>query len=91
MVSASPSPVASLSKTGTRPHSAPSSHRSYRLVDQEGDPHPVLDDTYDSLDAAWSEALAWWEENGQGQVHPAIGVEVSTTSGCWRTVRAPGS
>jgi hypothetical protein len=51
----------------------------------------VLDDIYDSLDAAWAEALSWWEENGQGQVHPAIGVEVSTTSGCWRTVRAPGS
>lgn len=84
-------PVAPLAKHGAKPAAVASSHRCYRLVDQEGEPHPVLDDIYDSLDAAWSEALNWWAENGQGQVHPAIGVEVSTTSGCWRTVRAPGS
>jgi hypothetical protein len=91
MVSASPASAAHLTKSGAKTSFMHSSHRSYRLVDQEGEPHPVLDDIYDSLDAAWAEALAWWEENGQGQVHPAIGVEVSTTSGCWRTVRAPGS
>ncbi|MFO0118721.1 MAG: hypothetical protein ACK512_01265, partial [Cyanobium sp.] len=34
--------------------------RVYRLVDHQGDPHPVLDDLYDTLDSAWSEALSWW-------------------------------
>lgn len=91
MVSVSPAPAAPPTRTGAKIPSMPSSHRSYRLVDQEGELHPILDDTYDSLEAAWAEALAWWEENGHGQVHPAIGVQVSTTSGCWRTVRAPGS
>lgn len=65
--------------------------RQYRLVDREGAPHPVLDDLYESLDAAWSEAVGWWQQ----QVGPArpmeIGVEVSTQSGAWRTLRHPCS
>jgi hypothetical protein len=78
--------------------SAPASHaapkagqRFYRLVDQYGDPHPVLDDLYESLEAAWSEALSWWREHF-GPEHNAIGigVEVSTASGDWRTLRHPG-
>ncbi len=65
--------------------------RLYRLVDQYGDPHPVLDDLYDSLEAAWSEALSWWSDH-VGPEHAAIGigVEVSTASGDWRTLRHPG-
>lgn len=35
----------------------------YRLIDHRGAPHPVLDDLYDSLDAAWSDALGWWNQN----------------------------
>jgi hypothetical protein len=67
----------------------------YRLVDHRGAPHPVLDDLYESLEAAWSDALAWWGTNVSsvsGRIEPmAIGVEVSTTSGNWRTLRYPGS
>ena len=66
--------------------------RCYRLVDQEGAPHPVLDDLYDSLDAAWSEAIDWWRDQVGPQSGPVnIGVEVSTSSGSWRTLRHPGS
>jgi hypothetical protein len=62
--------------------------RVYRLVDHRGDPHPVLDDLYDTLDSAWSEALSWWHgERGPAPV--GIGVEVSTGSGVWRTLRHP--
>ena len=37
--------------------------RYYRLVDRQGAPHPVLDDLYESLDAAWTEAMGWWQEH----------------------------
>ena len=89
-MSSSSAPVAPLANMRSSRSSLLSSRRCYRLVDQEGEPHPVLDDLYDSLEAAWSEALTWWSENGHDPAQPAIGVEVSTTSGCWRTVRAPG-
>lgn len=66
----------------------------YRLIDHRGAPHPVLDDLYDSLDAAWSDALGWWNQNVSslsGRIEPmGIGVEVSTASGSWRTLRYPG-
>ena len=78
-----------LSGKQTSRHGAPL--RTYRLVDEQGAPHPVLDDLYDSLDAAWSEALNWWREAGPGQEPIGIGVEVSTASGDWRTLRHPCS
>jgi hypothetical protein len=66
----------------------------YRLIDHRGAPHPVLDDLYDSLDAAWSDALGWWDQHVSslsGRIEPmGIGVEVSTASGNWRTLRHPG-
>jgi hypothetical protein len=66
--------------------------RAYRLVDAQGEPHPVLDDLYDSLDAAWAEAVGWWDQHNTASQEPvAIGVEVSTTNGGWRTIRYPGS
>ncbi|MEB3234959.1 MAG: hypothetical protein VKM98_05995 [Cyanobacteriota bacterium] len=66
--------------------------RHYRLVDQQGSPHPVLDDLYDSLDAAWDEARAWWQEQFGCERGPVeIGIEVSTGCGSWRTLRHPGS
>lgn len=66
--------------------------RLYRLVDQQGNPHPVLDDLYDSLETAWAEALSWWQEQmGGEQAVIGIGVEVSTGSGDWRTLRHPGT
>jgi len=59
----------------------------YRLIDHRGAPHPVLDDLYDSLEAAWSDARS----STSGRVEPmASGIEVSTASGSWRTVRYPG-
>ena len=65
--------------------------RHYRLVDQQGYPHPVLDDLYDSLDAAWDEARAWWREQFGNEREPVgIGIEVSTGCGSWRTLRYPG-
>lgn len=70
----------------------PQSMRHYRLVDRQGAPHPVLDDLYESLDAAWSEAIHWWHQHmGPTQGPVEIGVEVSTASGDWRTLRHPGS
>lgn len=65
--------------------------RCYRLVDEQGAPHPVLDDLYESLEAAWTEALSWWREAAAGQEPIGIGVEVSTASGDWRTLRHPCS
>ena len=66
--------------------------RLYRLVDGQGAPHPVLDDLYDSLDSAWAEAMGWWQDQfGPAQDPVEIGVEVSTASGDWRTLRFPGS
>jgi hypothetical protein len=65
--------------------------RLYRLVDGQGSAHPVLDDHYDSHEAAWAEAQAWWQQQGEGLEGPVpIGVEVSTASGGWRTLRHPG-
>jgi hypothetical protein len=65
--------------------------RRYRLVDLQGLPHPVLDDLYESLEAAWSEAIQWWRERGGSEHGPVgIGVEVSTNNGDWRTLRYPG-
>jgi len=64
--------------------------RVYRLVDHHGDPHPVLDDLYETLEAAWGEALSWWQgERGPSAAPMGIGVEVSTGSGVWRTLRHP--
>jgi hypothetical protein len=76
-------------RAGTALHSTP---RVYRLVDHRGDPHPVLDDLYDSLEAAWAEAQSWWHsESGPSAPPVGIGVEVSTGSGVWRTLRHPES
>jgi len=86
-----PQSVIKVANGVARPFPAPgSSQRVYRLVDHRGDPHPVLDDLYDTLDAAWSEALSWWhDERGPAAPPMGIGVEVSTCSGVWRTLRHP--
>tara|TARA_Y100001968_G_C19369497_1_gene724342 strand:+ start:152 stop:394 length:243 start_codon:yes stop_codon:yes gene_type:complete len=65
----------------------------YRLVGLDGNPHPVLDAPYESMEAATLAAQDWCD--GQGQNCPieqrAIGVEVMTGSGSWRTVSYPNN
>ena len=65
--------------------------RLYRLAGLDGMPHPVLDDSYESIEAATRAAQDWC--NGQGLNCPiekrAIGVEVMTQSGSWRTIGYP--
>ena len=69
---------------------APTPVRRYRLVDQRGEHHPVLDDLYESIDSAWTAALRWWNsEIGSTNDPVGIGIEVSTVSGSWRTIRYP--
>jgi len=65
--------------------------RFYRLVDAQGSPHPVLDDLFDSLEAAWAEAKRWshHQDPQATEASIAIGVEVSTGNGTWRTLRHP--
>ena len=75
----------------SRSASPASADRRYHLVDQYGSPHPVLDDLYDSLEAALEEAHHWWHEQFGDERDPVgIGVEVSTGCGSWRTLRHPG-
>ena len=63
----------------------------YRLIGLDGRPHKVLDAPYESKDAAIGAAQNWC--NGQGSncsiSARAIGVEVLTTNGSWRTVEYP--
>jgi hypothetical protein len=80
--------TATLFSTPLRPSAQKA--RLYRLVDAQGQPHPVLDDLYDSLDSAWAEAVQWWETQDHSSPDPiGIGVEVSTSNGDWRTIRYP--
>nr|WP_231594724.1 hypothetical protein [Synechococcus sp. CBW1107] len=79
-----------LMSTSTKP-------RRYRLVDQHGQPHPELDDLFDSSEEAWDFARQWWNRSGEsrfgsqgeGESPIGLGVEVSTESGHWRTLRHP--
>ena len=63
----------------------------YRLVALDGTPHPVLDAPYESEEAALAAAKNWCD--GQGLncsiSQRAIGVEVMTRSGSWRTLGYP--
>ena len=63
----------------------------YRLIGLDGSPHPVLDAPYDSIEAAIFAAENWCEGQGLNCApsQRAIGVEVLTRSGSWRTVRYP--
>jgi hypothetical protein len=63
--------------------------KRYRLINADYEAHPHLDGLYDCLEDALSDAIAWLGEHpSAGQT--AIGVEMSTTGGEWRTVRYPG-
>ncbi len=63
----------------------------YRLVGLDGSPHPVLDAPYESMDAAISAAKDWCYGQGVNSSlsERAIGVEVMTLSGSWRTIQYP--
>ena len=63
--------------------------RCYRLVDEQGSPHPVLDGVYETMESALGEASRWWRHQlcSNGEQPVQIGVEVSTTMGQWRTLR----
>ncbi len=65
--------------------------RLYRLAGLDGSPHLVLDAPYESIEAANRAAQDWC--NGQGlncsMAQRAIGVEVRTRSGAWRTIGYP--
>ena len=60
---------------------------SYRLVGLDGNPHPVLDTPYESIDSAITAAQSW-HSNSLNHINNAetIGIEVSTSNGSWRTV-----
>jgi hypothetical protein len=66
--------------------------RRYRLVDQHGQPHLELDEHFDSIEEAWSFATRWWQQQkpaGEPASQIGLGLEVSTESGGWRTLRHP--
>ena len=70
------------------------SHRSrYRLAGLDGQPHPVLDTPYETLESALAEARSWC--SGQGALcslgQRGIAVQVRTSSGNWRTIDYPSS
>jgi hypothetical protein len=64
--------------------------RDYRLIDCFHQPHPHLDGVYESGDEAIADAISWLESIGPGALDTSIGLEVSTPSGAWRTIRQPG-
>ena len=63
----------------------------YRLVGLDGSPQPVLDAPYYSMEAAVNAAKDWCYGQGVNSSlsERAIGVEVMTLSGSWRTIRYP--
>jgi len=77
------------------------STRLYRLTDRHDHPHPVLDECFESLDLALESAIEWLALQGlvderadqrerERQLALHVGVEMSTPSGCWRTLRHAG-
>jgi hypothetical protein len=63
----------------------------YRLIDSGCEPHRELDGHYSSIDEAIADAIAWLEP--LAHLHSsarAIGVDVATGDGNWRTCRPPG-
>jgi hypothetical protein len=66
--------------------------RRYRLVDHHGQPHLELDEHFDSIEEAWAFATRWWRQRQPADDQGAqvgLGLEVSTESGGWRTLRHP--
>lgn len=63
--------------------------RDYRLIDCFHQPHPHLDGLYESIEDAIADAISWLESIGPVASNASIGLEVSTPSGDWRTIRQP--
>lgn len=80
--------VSGRSLSPSRVASAPV-ERVYRLIDPLQQPHPQLDGVYDTLDEALRDAIRWLEGLGPGAACTAVGLEVSTRCGNWRTIRHP--
>ncbi len=60
----------------------------YRLIGMDGQPHPVLDTQYESMDAA-IKAVKIWNSKESVDCHDSsssIGIEVMTSNGSWRTI-----
>ena len=79
----------------------PAAGRLYRLTDARGLPHPVLDEPFESREQALDAALEWLCQQGlldphadpheqERQLALQVGLEMSTPSGCWRTLRHAG-
>ena len=69
-------------------------NRRYRLVDRHGEPHAILDDHFDSVEEAWDLARQWSLQKPGTSPDGAleeIGIEVSTGSGAWRSLRPPAA
>jgi hypothetical protein len=73
----------------------------FRLTDRAGEPHPVLDDLFDSLETAQEAALSWLIDQGQIPASTSsaeqlqvlalhVGLERRTATGSWRTLRYAG-
>ncbi len=75
--------------TGTGSVFSAFARRDYRLIDCSHQPHPHLDGLYESGDEAIADAISWLESIGPEALDASIGLEVSTGSGAWRTIRQP--
>ena len=65
----------------------------YRLTGLDGAPHHVLDDSYETIDAALLAAKSWCSGQGLSCTNKdqGIGVEVLAANGTWRTVCYPSN
>ena len=65
----------------------------YRLPGLDCAPHHVLDDPYESIDAALLAAKSWCSGQGLSCTikDQGIGVEVLAANGTWRTVCYPSN
>ena len=77
------------SAAGSSPLFSALQRRDYRLIDCFHQPHPHLDGLYETIDDAIADAISWLESIGPGAGEAPIGLEVSTPSGDWRTIRQP--
>ena len=89
MSSSSPSSRSTKLSAGAAPLCSALQRRDYRLIDCFHQPHPHLDGLYESIDEAISDAISWLESIGPRAGEASIGLEVSTPSGDWRTIRQP--